>query len=686
MYNGYKNPFTSFNTNGMNSEQISELFADPFNVLNKRREDISNDKSSILFVGSRGTGKTMLLRQFSYNVQRVSLNGYRSFFDKVNAEKYLGVYFRVDNALIKSLDSMSDYASGIDMFSEKMFVHYFELTIFKDLLEIVKIFLAESNISIESDKYKAVTTAVSKLIDADNCFEFGCVDDVIKHVVLQINYIWEYQSKKAIDITDTVSFKPNCGLIMKGRLTDEFLNKQIFELLELFGINVLLLIDEFESFTEGQQRVLNTAMRFTKECGVRYRIGMRPYGFKTYGTLDDNDFIKKGRDYQEVELDFPFISKGQKKYIEFVREIANKRLLQVSHFNDKDIECFLGKAEDLEKEANEKVKGRKQHINEYLRLINEKRKEDNKSEISREDFNCLEDANPLFEMENLLLLLRGNEMEYVTQAFEDYKNKTVSEYSKKYSNDYDKKYKLCFLFILCTIYRAERKWYYGFKDYCQMSSGIIGHFIELCRQAFDKAFFRAPDELFNGHISPEIQTEAAYDVSRDEFESIARINEYGNRLEIFIKNLGNAFSCIHKDKYIRYPETNLFPVSGDLCAANKKLIEMACMWSLIIKKPNLQDASASGEKKEIYFINRMLAPAFKISYRTRGGLNPIIVTDDYFNAEFKAQSAILDKKKKTVNVDDGFQLTLDFFENDNNGNSNFDAEDVQIDIDIQEDE
>jgi hypothetical protein len=106
----------------------------------------------------------------------------------------------------------------------------------------------------------------------------------------------------------------------------------------------------------------------------------------------------------------------------------------------------------------------------------------------------------------------------------------------------------------------------------------------------------------------------------------------------------------------------------------------------------MQDASASGEKKEIYFINRMFAPAFKISYRTRGGLNPITVTDEYFTSNFNPQSVLLTKKEKArkPKVENNMQLQLDFFDYSSNtlqsDEVEFDTGIALIDIDVQEDE
>jgi hypothetical protein len=676
MYN-YKNPFSEYNSNVLSSKQISELFAEPFDLFDITDDAIKNEKSPIIFIGGRGTGKTMLLRQFSYDVQKVSLSAQTSFLEKVKNDNYIGIYFRVDNPLLRSLDSFASYSSETD-FAEKIFTHYFELTICKEYLEIIKIFFLDSAIKEGSEDYKNI---IKDFRDLFACSEMSDIDELLSFVIEQINYIWKFQSKKAIDIDGTLNFEPSCGMMLQGRLTDGFLKTSIMKYFGLDDISVLLLIDEFENFSKGQQRVINIAMRFTKDRGARLRIGMRPYGFNEVGTLDEADFVKEGRDYRKVELGFPFIKKGNEKgkYVELVKKIANKRLAVVPYFNNMNIVDILGESENLVEEAKKIVKGRTKHFDEYLKLIN---KGHNKT-LTFDELSSLRHENPLFEMENLRLLLKGETLDYVNKAFSDYLNKVQSEEQKKYSNDYDNKYKLSFVFVLCSIYQIEKKEYYSFADYCQLSSGIIGTFREMCRKAFEFAYFSERKSLFGGLISKKIQTDAAYDVARSERDMIQRIATYGGKLNIFIDNIGNAFCHIHKDMYMRYPETNLFPVNIDsLSAENKELIKTACRWSLLIKKPNTQDVNGKSQKKDIYILNRVLAPVFKISYRTRGGMNPILVDNNYFNASFNPDTVLKPVKAgKTIKREDDQNTLFEqpYPENISDETDNF------IDIDEQED-
>ena len=662
MYN-YRNPFSEFDSNVMSSEQISEFFTEPYDSFTIPESKIINDKSPIIFIGGRGTGKTMLLRQFSYNVQRITSN--QTYLERVKNTGFIGVYFRVDKPLLQSLAVIGSL-STINNFEETIFTHFFELTIFKEYIEVLKILTSEAKISVGAESYSKIMNEMSNLIDPSRSMTFDDLDELLKYVIDEINYIWYYQSQKAIDIDDSVKFSPKCNLILQGRLSDEFCNTDVLSILGLDNISLLLLIDEFESFSEKQQMVINAAMRYNKNYGIRLRIGMRPYGFKTYDTVNSEDFVKEGRDYSKIEFDNPLVKKqNDDRYFELIKRITEKRLASVPMFLGKNIVDILGEEENLEEEAREIVKGKTKHFDVYLKEINRIRKPD--EQLSLDDIELFRDDNPLFEMECLRLLLKGESIEYVLSALNDYKNKVKSAAAKKFSDDYDKKYKLSFVFVLCSIYRKEKKGYYGFNDFCYLSSGIIGAFIELCRRAFDLAYFRDAVALGNGVISKEIQTDAAYEFSYAERDMIKRIAECGTKLDIFIKNIGDSFSYIHRDIHLRYPETNMFPVVANLNEDNQKLLDKACMWSLIIKKPNVQDPSGNGNTRDMFVLSRVFAPVFKISYRTRGGFNPIkTLTDEFFSQEFNPESVLKEKRvtreqvkeDRVKKLEESSQLTL----------------------------
>lgn len=104
-------------------------------------------------------------------------------------------------------------------------------------------------------------------------------------------------------------------------------------------------------------------------------------------------------------------------------------------------------------------------------------------------------------------------------------------------------------------------------------------------------------------VSKEVQSRAIHNYSQAEFDEICSIIKYGNYIRNFVMNIGNIFSTFHKDRKMRYPETNQFVFSEvDLYPQDREIIEVAKSWAMIIKKEKAQRVTASIDKKQIYTI------------------------------------------------------------------------------------
>lgn len=615
----YRNPFSDYNANTLDSQQLIDFWESPFGnyLLDIGEEEVVGEKTAIVFTGGRGTGKTMLLKHFSLSAQRV-----RAKMENKNLKDYLlkqgciGLYIRFDSPLLIGFDGLGISKQQWDV----IFTHFFEMTVCKAYVEAFRILSDENAITIEEE----------------NCLRAGLVEilgysgrdikdlkEVAKALSEDINYVNKYRAEV---IFSNVSFAPT-RIYTFGSL--QFTIAELFknECADLQNINNLILIDEYENFLPFEQCIINSAIKFSKN--IAFRVGMRQEGFHTFATVSENEFIKEHRDYKNVVFDNPLIGKSNGKYFDFLDKIAEKRLCQVSVFKDNkltNIKKILGDKEDYKKEALEIVKGRDKHINEYLRevekICKKKNIQFNKNDKRLEKLRYPE--NPLYEMQNMRMLLKPYPIEYVVKAFEDYLKNIQSVEATKYKNDYENKYRFSYLFVLCSIYKVESKQYYGFNDFAYLSSGIVGTFLELCRCSFQYAFFENKEDLLKGFIEASIQTKAAFEVANSEFEQIRRISKVGNEVYALAKNIGTKFSSYHTDKRIKYPETNQFSFDSSLILKNScedRIFSSAIMWSVFQKKKGLQQASIGEKAEEIYILNRIYAPIFQISLRTRGGYN-----------------------------------------------------------------
>lgn len=615
--NSYKNPFSDYNANTLDSEQITHFWETPFDkyVTNISEDEFAFEKTPIIFTGGRGTGKTMILKYFDIASEIV-----RAGQEKIELKKfieqngYIGLYIRFDTPLLKGFEGL-----GLD--NDKwvgIFTHFFEVTVGKAFLDaLCKL---ESHRVISYGEVKLIVERLEQIT-----FHKGLtLKDYAEWFRNEINYVNKFRTDI---IFENVIFTPQ-KRFSSGDLT-KTIASSIKEVCPFFSkINFLVLLDEYENFLEYEQKIVNSSIKFVKE--IAFRIGMRPMGFHTFDTISENEFIKENRDYRNITLENPLIKKDNDNgYFEFLLKIAEKRLKNVNLFAEKgmtDLRKFLGNREDPVIEARKIVKGRTKHIDAYIKEIKKEYKKRNLIfSITPVQLNKLRDEkNPLLEIQNMRLLLKPYPIKNVIKAFTDYKEGNDTEERNKYKYDYVDKYKLAYLFVLRSIYRVESKLYYGFNDFAYLSSGIVGTYIELCRCVFQYAFFTNKEELFQGYISPEIQTKAARDVGKSELDQVKRISKVGNNVYNLATNIGAKFYKYHIDKRISYPETNQFSFNSSTLEKNTleyDTFQAAIMWSVVQKKKDLQQAGIGKKDAEVYILNRIFAPVFNISARTRGGHN-----------------------------------------------------------------
>lgn len=655
MKDSYKNPFSGINAGTFDDQAILDYWCSPFpyRLFSEIKEtDIYEEPNNIVLMGGRSTGKTMFLRYWSFPVQlklasQNKENEGRKIIDYFKEKKGIGFYIRIDGPILRSF-------KGFGIVPEKwdsIFIHYFELIVGRNYIEAIKK-LYESN---DSKRAEIENYFIPEVKTIFNAAQITSLDELLIEFDNRIREVDLYRGNVAFSKTD---FTPQKGGFASQSLSfgiPKIAKKTITDFKD--SINFILLIDEYENYLESQQRVINTLLRFSKN-EIRFRIGMRLEGFRTFSMISEDDFIKEGREYIKVVFEEVLIN--DKDYRDFLKEISKKRLESVEVFKKNgnlDITEYLSKTEDLEKEALELVSGNPgKHFNHFKKVLKN-------SDV--EAIKC--NQKPLLELLNILWILRNNTAKEVKGAMEDYlKGNATGEKFEKYRMDYVDKYKLSLMFLLCSIYRKPKK-YYSFNTFAFLSSGIVGNFIELCRRTFQYAEFENKDHLIKeGRISKEQQAKAAIDFSQAELQQINRIESYGGFIKKFVNNIGNIFREFHKDEKIRYPETNQFSLDDLDSLEDQRFnyaFKAAIKWSVVQKKPKLQQQTPGKHLKDIYTINRVFCPSFGISYRTRGGHSVKLTASDI--VKLMTEENVSSKKYlKEIEVEpENPNRTLDLFPN-----------------------
>lgn len=635
MKDSYRNPFDGINASQLNDRAILEYWCNSFsyNLFSDLKEDdIYTGQLNTLIVGGRSSGKTMLLRYCSFNVQyqkAISENPEENIINYFKEKGGLCFYKRIDGSALNDFNCKN-------LTEEKkngLFTHYFEMNICYEYLEAINKLLKGNHLTVDNRFY-------SDLSGLFGNSDLKTLDDCLTYLDKEIQKVDDYRSK--IPFYENLDFNPP-KIFAATTLTynvPEIISNSIKEFEK---INFVLLIDEYENFAAPQQRMVNTLLKFTKP-NIKFRISMRPEGFNTYQTVSDSDAIEDGREFKMIFLDNVVLK--NKDYDKFIIDVCKKRLENVKVFRDTyktDIVSFLGLRENLEKEAKELTKKRPgTHFN-YKKYKG----------YEKEDLDTLKyPDNPLLEMLNLLWLSRKRiPIRDIKKAMDDYLKGVKNQNSQKYKRDYVDKYKLSLMFLLASVYRKNKK-YYSFRTFSFLSFGMVGHFLELCNEAFKYAAFEDKDLLIReGKISIESQNKAAYEVASYQLRKTSLIPYFGNFIYQFVNNIGNIFQYFHLDSKIRYPETNQFSVDYLLIKEEnyKEAFRHAIRWSAIQKKKSKQRPSPSKNKADIYTINRIFSPVLGITYRTRGGYSYEMAPDEivkFMTEKIEPNKEVTQKGKK----------------------------------------
>lgn len=648
MISSFKNPFDDYNANVLDPELIMQYWFTPFStgaLKNFDEKRFFTEKMPIILQGSRGSGKTTILKYFSFPVQcERALQNNISIRQQLLKDKGVGFYFRCDDSFLKEFKTV--FNTAVKSKWTACFEHYLELFLVKNLIELI----CKLGNDYDSDFVEEILNAANLCELRSDC-NFTNMESFSEYIISEIRYINTFKNES---LFTQMQFEPkhfwsiydiSSKLIAAISKTDP----------ELSELNYLLLIDEFENLPIELQKQFNTMIKFCRP-DISMRLGRRSENIVTTETVNDVEYLREQHDYHLIVLD-------QEQKIEDLRPyllgIAQKRLEAIdSSLFPTSLIDILGDKEDLDTECRKVANDKNLHL---LYILNSNQRIKSQDRLIDQIISIIAyPQNRIAETLNALWVSRCGEEEdplevakFTVAAMHAFFDKGTHPLLTKYKNDYSNKYRYAIAVLICTAYRKD-KLYYGFNALCHLSEGNARTFINLCKAIISDALFYER-ELFlsTKKISPESQSRAIKNYSRSEFNSVCSIIKNGNSIREFLLCLGNVFSEFHKDRLVRYPETNQFIYNpDDLSCKDKGILDIAISWSLIKKRNSMQRLSASISKEgDIYTINKIFAPIFNISYRTRGGINVYFSADEInemLNGQFKKSKLSTSIKSKRM--------------------------------------
>lgn len=572
------------------------------------KDSPENVNKSIIVVGGRGTGKSMFFLCNSWREKYCELEAINNApLHALLLQKQIGIYYKVDSTFVGAMtESDPNRIQWNGCFNT-----YLSISLLVELLPLIQKLYENSVIDIKdindivSVYFRTVHNISSKKgsledIKAD-CFS------VLQEIEDEINFVSE---------EDTKFRKTQPGTIFKS----------IIDILH--GINPLsevvfkVYIDEYESFSEWQQKIINTLIKQSDNVLI-YNIGMRHNGMKTQETLGENEILQATHDYRFFNFDDLLI---EKDYENILKNICKKRFELffaqngLTNAPSTDIEFYLSTYSTVEEVARFDKRNFK-FKKELEKIIREQCQDESKKENLVKTL-CT-DAPALNARLHMALLLRAQHykpsLEQLYNGYVNYeKGNTNVNDAKKYQEWlHNAKNGLIFLLLKDL---GIMKWYYGFDAFAALSSGVVRCFLELCEQTFNIAMMEGFSWEAPRPISCEIQTRAARYVSQNKVNEISSYPICGKKLRIFVQCFGEICRDLHRNDLntLGEPEVNHFTTESlQLSKSVENDLNDAVTWMVLQKLPQTKSKETFRTDILDYHLNKIYTPYFEISYNKK---------------------------------------------------------------------
>lgn len=629
------------------------------------KEFPDNVDKSVIVVGGRGTGKSMFFlcnswREKFSSLEETSHNPTRAFL----AQKQIGIYYKVDSTFVGAMSELAQENHQWHGF----FNTYLSISLLLELIPLVDR-LHKDGI-LEEECLKNLASVYSRVVRGNN--EVPSSLGKIKNDCYAVLQKIEDLINGDADCSTFRASQP--GTIFKAIIdvlhTTKALSEAVFK----------IYIDEYESFSEWQQRIVNTLIKQSNHLLI-YNIGMRHNGMKTKSTLGENEILQATHDF--FFFNFDDLLNG-KDYEDSLKIICQKRFemffeTQFPNLNtpSTDIEFYLS-TYNISKEI-ERFEGRRFTFKKALeRVIVENCEGADNSQLMVEVL-CNE-APILNARLHLALLLRvphyRPNVDELYQAYIAWRSGKTNRIATKYQEWlHNAKNGLIYLLAKdCGI----TKWYYGFDTFAALSSGVVRYFLELCEQTFNIAMMEGFSWNDVKQISPDIQTRAAKYVSQYKVNEIASYPTCGKCLRIFVQCFGEICRDLHRNENstLGEPEINHFTTESlQLSPEIERALSDAVTCLVLQKLPQTKSKKSLRTDILDYHLNKIYTPYFEISFNKKRKLKfDVHLLEQLFSSDIdianRAARYYLDKywgrkAKKTSgqhSEDTDIQLTL--FEED----------------------
>jgi len=586
----------------------------------------------MIILGSKGSGKTHIMKHFSFTMQRLRYE--HDLLEGILKEGYIGTYLRCSG-----LNGYKFSGRGeLEKTWETYFAYYLELWLGQLLINNVCKLLEYTNLKIdEKSIILGIKDFFDKDIKLDEIESLSAFGQFLNSVQREIDYTINNRAFTRQSISENIEVLLSPGSLIFG--IPEILSERVVEFKTL---KFLYLLDEYENFTYNQQKYFNTLIRERKNPTC-FKIGSRRYGIRTTSTLSANEDIKKGSEYDQIDIDNIF-RQNEKNYRIFIENICLKRLEYSGiELNENSFKNYFQIFDEEKFLAHIKGKGRKHLERLSSDLKNHGFKNESKTILSNIRFS----SNILLERINILLLYRAwKKGKDLIQSSSEINNDCKRYYRRPDKHaDHGKvlnKYKSD---IIDSLYRENNmrvESYIGLKNLIKVSNGIPRHFLIIMKHIYRWNEYYEKETFKNNElIIPAVQLKAIQDTTTWFLEDARIPGKNGNRIRDCIERLCDYL------RELRFsdlpPECSISTFSIDSKVVPEEIsdiLDYLEQYSYLIKIDSGRRNKNFNSRNHTYQVNGLLAVIWELSLYRRGivefnlpELKAIFQPDD--DAEYK---------------------------------------------------
>ncbi|MBR0500354.1 MAG: hypothetical protein IJJ72_05100 [Bacteroidales bacterium] len=597
-----------------------------------------NTLMPMIIVGSKGSGKTHIMKYYSYELQKIRLAAKKgkSLADSFKDETFIGIYVRCSglNARVFEGKGVNDYSW------EMMFAYYWELWVSERVLAALTD-MKENSLLEGCDEEELVRGILSLFMKQ----EADC--QTLKDLRF---YLIKLQKELLYEIHNFLLLgkeRPNVIIRLDGAALTFGIPDLLKAKVPFFKKrHILYLIDEYENFSEQQQQVIMTLLR-EKPTSCTIRIGTRPYGIRTKYTIGKIEENREGSEYEKLRLDE--MLRESENYKIYLKAICEKRLTEagLSLINPFSIEEYIDNKDIVEllESAREKKASQSVMINLKRNLGTYKNQKLSEKEIVEiiDCVTCKEDL--VVERAGIKLLymkMKGKSTTLVDDAkwIHDEQDNYLSKETRK-DNAIAKHLSYYRKDIIDDIARRANIQipYYGMNTLMDLSCGTPRTLLRLLKQAFSKQYFNTGKVPFEKgrHLLTESQQSGIESAGEWFFEENRIPNDSTGITEV-VTRLGSYLQRLRFSDLPPQCSINIFSVQEETLSKEAlQSLRTLERYSYLVPHKDRRKKNADS-KVSTYKLNSILAPKFELALEARANVE--LTKDDaelIFNPQRKEE-------------------------------------------------